>query len=80
MDTAPLRPLQRRLDAKSSSTEQTLQLCEARLAAHEASDRGEIEGVLDAARAKLEQLRKRILELDAAATVSAFSAQSKPND
>jgi hypothetical protein len=76
MDIAPLLVEQRRVGDEYRSTEMMLQTFEAQLKARalDADDRAKVEEAAGNARAELERLWDRMLELDAAVTASAFKS------
>jgi hypothetical protein len=76
MDIAPLLVEQRRVGDEYRSAEKTLQTFEAQLSARglDARGRAKIEKAAESARAALQRLWDRVLELDAAVTASAFKS------
>jgi hypothetical protein len=76
MDIAPLLVEQRRVGHEYRSTETMLQTFEAQLSARglDAGARAKIEEAAENARAALQRLWDRMLELDAAVTASAFKS------
>ena len=75
MDIGHLLVEQRRVGDEYRSTEKTLQTFEAQLGTRglDAGDRAKIEEAAENARAGLQRLWDRMLELDAAVTASAFT-------